>query len=173
MSPDHSRLEAVYDTDATGKVNLSTILFPQGSTTQKPQFMRISEAEYNGSSVTRNNMINDVILQSSVDSEVVYGDISFHGKSLVSRNSQTGNLFYFVRQGVKFNMPGTGFESDLPVSIHVKGKEGVIISQGATIRLNGTGMNSVSFVPSVTEISSGADFIEVQLPAGEIRFSGS
>ena len=37
----------------------------------------------------------------------------------------------------------------------------------------GEGMNTVNFVPAATIIDSGADFIEVQLPAGETRFSGS
>ena len=171
--PDHSRLEAVYDTDGEGVINLSTILYPQGATTKKPQFARISETGYSGSSITRDNMIIDIVLQSTGDAEVVHGDISFLGKSMVSRSLNADNLFYFVRHGSKFNMASTGFESDAPISIQAQGKEGVIVSQGATVRLNGTGMNSVSFTPSATVIDSGDNFIEVQIPAGEIRFTGS
>jgi hypothetical protein len=63
-----------------------------------------------------------------------------------------------------------GFESDSPVSIYVKGTEGVIISEGAIIKLKGAGMGNVQFGSGVTAVSSGTDFIEVQISAGEVRF---
>jgi hypothetical protein len=169
--PDHNRLEAVYDADDQGKVSIQTVLFPYDGTIQKPQMLRISETGFSGSSIDQGNALVDILLESSGDQEVSHDGISFNGKSMVSRTSNSNNKFYFIRQGSKYDQGGIGFESDAPITIYAKEKEGVIVSDGAKVKLNGPGMNAIKFNPSVTIIDSGDTFIEVQMPAGTIRFA--
>ena len=171
--PDHNRLESVYDVDVDGDLNLITILFPHDGTHAKPPITSIVGTGFSGSGIDHGSGINDIILESAGDQEIGYGNIIFYGKSVLSRDSNAANIFYFIRQGTKFDQDGVGFEADLAISIYAKKKNGVVISEGAKLKLHGQGMNTVNFVPSVTVVSSGADFIEVQLPSGEVRFNGS
>ncbi len=70
-----------------------------------------------------------------------------------------------------FKIALLGFESDATISIYTKGKEGVIVSEGARIKLNGQGMNSINFDNSVDIINSGDTFIEAYVPKGTICFA--
>ncbi|MCK5470312.1 MAG: hypothetical protein KAI99_17440, partial [Cyclobacteriaceae bacterium] len=115
--------------------------------------------------------LQDIILESFGGQEFTYDNITFYGKSTVSRSLNSTNVFYFVRQGNKFDQGGVGFESDTPISIYSRGNDGVIISDGAKVRLDGAGMGSVKFDSSVEVLNSGVNFIEVQLPEGTFYFN--
>ena len=171
--PDHNRLEAIYDIDASGKAHLVTILFPHDGMHLKPPIARINETGISGCSINHDASTKDVVLESNGDQDIVFDDITFHGKSMLSRSSNAANVLYFVRHGRKYDQGGIGYESDAAVSIYAKGTEGVIVSEGAKIKLSGEGMNTINFSPSADVISSGTNFIEVQLPTGEVRFSSN
>jgi len=171
--PDHNRLESVYEVNENGFLNLATILFPSNGTNSKPPITRIAEAGFSGGSINHGSGILDIVLSTSNDLEVVHDNIVFHGKSMVVREENAANAWYFVRKGIKLEHASVGFEADGRVSIFAKGMNGVVISEGAKIKLKGLGMNRVTFQPSAEVISSGDDFIEVRLPAGEVRFSGT
>jgi len=168
--PEHNRLETVYETNTDGKINLVTVLFPHGENYAKPLFTRIAESGFSGSLINHGSSTIDILLESSGAMEYGYENISFHGKSIIVRTRNMLNTFYFVRHGLKLNHAGIGFESDKILSIYTRGQEGVVVSDGAAVRLVGPGMNSIGFNPSVTILGAGDDFIEVQLPAGEVRF---
>ncbi len=55
--------------------------------------------------------------------------------------------------------------------IHSTVGKGTIISEGAKIKLFGVGIENVQFSPSVEIISSGTDFIEVNLTEGTFNFN--
>ena len=171
--PDHNRLESVYQVNENGVLNLATILFPSNDTNSKPPITRIAEAGFSGGSIAHGSGILDIVLTTSSALEVVHGNIVFHGKSMVVREENAVNAWYFVRKGIKLDHASVGFEADAMVSIFVDGLNGVIISDGAKIKLKGQGMDQVTFQPAADVISSGDDFIEVGLPAGEVRFSGT
>lgn len=169
--PDHNRLESVYDVDAIGSLNLVTILFPHDGIHAKPPITKVADTEFSGASIDHGSGINDIIIESMGDQELSTGSITFNGKSVVSRTSNSVNTFYFVKHGTKFDEAGTGFESDAAISVYAKGTSGVIISEGAKVMLKGQGMEAVNFEPSATVISSGTDFIEVQLASGKFHFN--
>jgi hypothetical protein len=171
--PKHNRLESVYDLDTQGNLDVVTILFPHDAAHPKPNISRIAENSYSGCSIDHGLGIKDLVIESSEDLELTHEATTFQGKAIFSRISATSSISYFVRHGVKFVHDGTGFESDVPITAYVKGKKGVLISDGANITFSGKGLGAVNFTPAVTIVRSGADFIEVQVPAGEIRFSGS
>jgi hypothetical protein len=50
------------------------------------------------------------------------------------------------------------------------GNEGVIISGGAKVKLTGPGIESVQFDPAVQILSTGNNYIEVQLNEGTFYF---
>ena len=166
----HTRLESVYDTDENGKVNLITALFPSDLNVSKPGASRITAEGITGGMIDHGNDVKDIILESANDKKYTVEGIDFFAKAVMSRSSDNVNTFYFARHGTEFLSGSVGFESDSPVSIYVKGKVGVIISEGAKIKLKGPGVETVQFESTVTVISSGTDFIEVQIPAGEVRF---
>lgn len=169
--PEHNRLESVYETDKDGLINLVTILFPHNESHEKPPMSRISVADLSGCIVTHGAQLKDVIVESSGGQDFTFDNITFNGKAMISRVDHSENMFYFVRHGIKMVHVGVGFESDAPISIYAKGKEGVIVSEGAKVKLNGPGMNTIKFDPSVTVIDSGDTFIEVQVTGGTVRFA--
>lgn len=166
----HTRLESVYGTDENGKVNLITALFPSDLNVSKPGGSRITVEGVTGGVVDHGKAVKDVVLESANDKKYTAGGIDFFAKAVLARLTADANIFYFARHGTEFLSGGVGFESDSPVSIYVKGKEGVITSEGAKIKLKGPGMETAQFESTVTIISSGTDFIEVQILAGEVRF---
>jgi hypothetical protein len=168
--PDHNRMEAVYETNADGLLNIVTLLIPHGSDAEKPNVQRISEGGISGAMVGHATGINDVILESPGEQEYLYEGISFTGESMISRQVNQGNAFYFIRKGTYFHLNGTGFHSDDPVSIYVSGTKGVILSAGAQLTLSGPGADQISFSSDVTVLETGENFIKVELPAGEVRF---
>ena len=171
--PDHNRLESIYSTDDQGDLNLVTVLFPYDGAHIKPSISRIATDNFTGCSVDHGSGIQDILLESGRDQELTHGSLAFKGVGTIARNENSNNKFYFVKQGTKFEQGSVGFVSDEPISIYARERVGVIHSDGATVMLKGQGMENISFNPPVTVISSGTDFIEIQVPAGAIRFSGN
>ena len=169
--PLHSRIESTYPTDENGKVNLITAIFPSNSNARKPSAIRIIEEEISGGIVDHGNNVKDFILESDNEKKYVVQGIEFKGKAALVRNANDSTQFYFARHTTALMSGSIGFDSDRPISIHHNiGSGGVIVSNGATIRLIGKGIETVQFDSGVTTVSSGSDFIEVLLPTGEIRF---
>lgn len=168
--PDHNRLEAVYETDLNGNVQLITVLFPHASHQSAATFSRISDPQFTGGSMLHDGGIVDYALESNGEQVLTNGTASFQARALLYREDNSAPIFYFARKGRSFSMNGIGFESDAPVSIYARGQAGVIISPGATITLRGPGMGSITFETSVSVVSSGSDFIEVVLPEGSYEF---
>ena len=79
-------------------------------------------------------------------------------------------LSFFVKSGTYFLDNGVGFEADNPLTIYVNGTKGVVITEGATLKLNGSALAGVNFDSNVTVKSSSGDHIEVVLEKGQYKF---
>jgi len=168
--PQHSRLGSVYPVKPNGKLNLVTLLFPFNTNTSFPIIRRIANGEVTGSLISHGGNVKDIILESSNDQVCEYEDISFIGKAMIARKINMDNNFYFVRQGKKFMQGGVGFESDAPISIYNKGREGIIVSSGTRVKLNGPDIQSIRFDKPVVILKSEKNSIEVEIPGGLINF---
>jgi hypothetical protein len=101
----------------------------------------------------------------------VSGDINYQAEFCLSRKAGQATSFYLVRKGTYFSANNVGFESDNPVTIYAMGNEGVIISEGSgKVKLSGPGIESVQFDPAVQILSTGNNYIEVQLNEGTFYF---
>lgn len=168
--PEHNRLEAIYDTDGAGAVNIVTALFPHNASITKPAILRIAENEISGCSFDHGKNTRDIILESSDDQDHQYDNITFRGKAMIARSTNSTPVFYFMRHGTFFDHGGIGFSADAPVCLYIKDKQGVIVSNGAVVTFKGPGMDQISFNPGATVIDFGENFIKIKLPAGEVRF---
>lgn len=168
--PDHNRLEAVYNTNSEGNKNLATVIFPYSPTSTKANFTKLEGDGFNGCSVDQSG-VTDFLFEAKVGDEIVSNEITFNADLVVVRKSQSSIPFYFVRNGTKLSVQNIGFESDNPVTIYCKNKSGTIITEGAKIKLAGTGIENIQFSPSAEIISSGKDFIEVNLTKGNYTFN--
>ena len=119
---------------------------------------------------TIQDQVTDHILEPSSADTARTGDIEFSGALCLAREIADETIFYLLRSAQYFSMFGASFESDNPVTMYAKGTEGTIITDGTRIKLTGTGMGQVQFQPSVQVLSSGTDFIEVQLTEGNYTF---
>ena len=77
---------------------------------------------------------------------------------------------FFVKSGTSFLDNGVGFEADNPLTIYVNGTKGIVITEGATLKLNGSALAGVNFDSNVTVKSSSVDHIEVVLEKGQYKF---
>jgi hypothetical protein len=167
--PDHNRLEAVYSTDEQGKKNLATVIFPYSSSREKADFERISGPAFNGCSVRRGT-ITDFVFESSSDSLIQSDSIQFRAGFCLTRLEGSASSFYLAAKGTYFSAYAEGFESDNPVTVYARGTEGLILSDGAKVKLTGPGLGNVQFEPALEVLSSGPDFMEVQTQKGKYSF---
>jgi len=168
--PLHSRISATYATDLSGKINLITALSPFDSNLSKPQTTRITQEGISGGMIEHTDRIKDIFLESQNDKSYAFQNIDFTAKAILTRVAEGETTFYFVRHGTSFLHSEVGFESDIPISIYTRGKKGVITSNGATIKLIGPSIETIQFDMGATILNSGSGFIEVEIPAGEVRF---
>ena len=164
--PDHNRLESVYPITSEGKSNLVTVLFPSNTAHPKAGFQRIQGDGFTVTTMTQNEK-TDYIFESDGESKVQVAGHSVQAEMALFRESG----FWFVRNGTHFLSAETGFESDVPVTLYMNGKSGVIVTAGATVTLTGTGINSVQFDEEVEVLNSSDNSIEVKLGKGTFYFN--
>ena len=168
--PEHNRLEAVYDTDSEGMVQLATIIFPFNATNPKADFSKISGENYNACSISQGN-ITDYVYETSEADTAQSGNITYLAEFCLVREENGSTTFYLAGDGQYISAGNAGFESDVPVTLYARGNEGVILSNGsARIKLSGPGMGSIQFQPTVQVLNTGTDFIEVQINEGTFKF---
>jgi len=166
--PDHNRLESIYSVNDEGKKFLTTLIFPHNHLVAKPTFQKFSSEDFDGIKFSQGNVTDFLI--TSENSPVNFDESSFTGNLCWVRKKSNTLTSFFVKSGTNYLDNGIGFESDNPVTIYVKGSNGIVISDGATLRLNGSVLSGVSFDSNVIINSSSEDHIEVVLGAGKFTF---
>ena len=167
--PEHNRLESVYNLeDESLKKSISTLIFPNSNLVSKPNFEKIHSDNFYGVKFSTNSSI-DYIISPKIKS-VEVDTFSASGDFIWCRKKSDNRYSFFVESGTSFKQNNFGFESDSPVTIYVKDSEGVIISKGAKLKLNGSNLSSASFDSSVKVISQSENHIEVELGSGTFKF---
>ncbi len=167
--PKHNRLEAVYDFDENYKKKITTIVYPFSNSAPKPSFSKVENSDFVLSTMT-NGGFTDYIIETMTENKITSNGMSIEADFCLVRNENSDMKFYFVKNGLSFLSNNVGFSSSAKATVYANKKEGVIISDGATVKLTGPGIESVNFTPSAKVISSGADYIEVQLNKGTYKF---
>ena len=168
--PEHNRLEAIYDTDSEGAVQLATVVFPYNTANPKAEFGKISGDRFNGCSITQGS-VADLVLETATGDTIQSGNITCQAGFCLAREENNTIAFYLVSNGRYFAGHNLGFESDGPVALYARGNTGAVLSEGpARLKLTGPGIGSVQFEPAVQILTSGTDFIEVQLGEGTYNF---
>ena len=167
--PEHNRLESVYNLeDESLKKSISTLIFPNSNLVSKPNFEKILSDNFYGVKFSTNSS-TDYIISPKIKS-VEVDTFSASGDFIWCRKKSDNVYSFFVESGTSFKQNGFGFESDSPVTIYVKDSQGVIISKGAKLKLNGSNLSSASFDSSVKVISQSESHIEVELGSGTFKF---
>ena len=167
--PEHNRLESVYNIDNESlKKSISTLIFPNSNLVSKPNFEKIHSDNFYGVKFSTNSS-TDYIISPKIKS-VEVDTFSASGDFIWCRKKSDNVYSFFVESGTSFKQNSFGFESDSPVTIYVKDSEGVIISKGAKLKLNGSNLSSASFDSSVKVISQSENHIEVELGSGTFKF---
>ena len=166
--PDHNRLESVYSVNDSGEKSLTTLIFPHNHLVTKPTFEKFSSEDFEGIKFT-NSSVKDYLI-SSENNPVEFDDSSYKGHLCWARKKDNKLLSFFVKSGTSFLDNGVGFEADNPLTIYVNGTKGIVITEGATLKLNGSALAGVNFDSNVTVKSSSGDHIEVVLEKGQYKF---
>lgn len=166
--PDHNRIESVYSVNEEGEKSITTLIYPHNHLVTKPTFQKFSSQDFEGIKFTQGTVTDYLI--STENNLVNFDDSSFTGKLCWMRKKDNTLPSFFVKSGTSFLNNGIGFESNNPVTIYVKGSTGVVISDGATLKLKGTTLAGVSFDGNVTVNSTSENHIEVTLGEGQFTF---
>lgn len=167
--PDHNRLESTYPVGEEGKLSLITVVFPRDETHPKGAFNRVQGDGFYLASVEQSGCV-DYVFQASGQHDIQLDDHVVQAELALFRVSGDATDFWFVRKGTHFSTGSAGFESDVPITMFVNGKKGIISSLGATVRLTGNGMELIQFDQTTEVLSSGDGFIEVKLGSGNFSF---
>lgn len=170
--PDHNRFEAVYNVNEDGKKNLTTIIYPFSNTLPKATFQNIGNTDFNACAIPHDNAIDYFIEPSTINDskQIALAGVKVVADFCLIRKIGDEIPFYLVKNGLYFSSNEIGFQSDKKITVYASGTKGKIISQGAKVKLVGVGMDKIKFTPSVKVLSSGSDFIEVQLNKGTYSF---
>lgn len=167
--PEHNRLESVYNIDNESlKKSISTLIFPNSNLVSKPNFEKIHSDNFYGVKFSTNSY-TDYIISTKIKS-VEVDKFSASGDFIWCRKKSDNVYSFFVESGTSFKQNNFGFESDSPVTIYVKDSKGVIISNGAKLKLNGSNLSGANFDSSVKVISQSENHIEVELGSGTFKF---
>ena len=167
--PEHNRLESVYNIDNESlKKSISTLIFPNSNLVSKPNFEKIHSDNFYGLRFSINSY-TDYIISTKIKS-VEVDVFSASGDFIWCRKKSDNVYSFFVESGTSFKQNNFGFESDSPVTIYVKDSKGVIISNGAKLKLNGSNLSGANFDSSVKVISQSENHIEVELGSGTFKF---
>ncbi len=163
----HNRLESVYPVDAQGHRRLATIFFPHDADHPKAAFSRLAADNAQGAKVDFGNGVTDLIFAADGKQRIETEGVAFQAEAVVCRQGGDGHLFYFARRGRQLTSGAIGFQSSQPVSIHMRGREGKIVSPTAveiTFHYpNGVGLR-LDGQPVETTVGDG--WLRLELPAG-------
>jgi len=90
-----------------------------------------------GGIVNQNKNVKDYIIESPGEKVERFEDIECKSKFLFFRKSFNEIDNVFVKSSTKFFLYKNGFQSDTPVTLFFKDSKGVIISNGAKLKLTG------------------------------------
>lgn len=150
------------------KKNIVTVLFPSDTTHTVAPMSRVTGVGYSGASVDMGGSVIDTALESFGTGVLNHSGVSFQGTAVWYRHISGLNGGYFVRQGRSFHDGSYGFESSMPVAIHMKEKTGMITSvTSGSVKIYYPGINSVKIDgATATVIGSGTGWMNVSVPSG-------
>ncbi len=169
--PDHNRLEATYQANPEGYLNIVTVLFPSDIDHPAAVFRRISDQHFTGGRIIHGEGLTDVALESRGDQKFTIDSVSFQAKSMLYRESNDGNAFFFARKGIHFFHGDVGFDSENPVSIYFRGSTGAVITDGTVLTLRGPIFTDLNLNSDAVILERADDFITIQLPKGTYYFN--
>lgn len=163
-------MRATYATDVQGTVNIPTVIYPSDLTHPVAVMERLEAAGYNGLRIAGGDVTDWVIaLPLDAQGAVDVAGLTFAGRSAIFRRRADGSLaFLFARLATAAEDAdsGLGFASDDPISVHLWGLEGQVITGGTTVRFFGPDVRGIELngQPFACEVLT--DGIRVDLPEG-------
>jgi len=166
-------LRAQYAPDATGQINIATVLFPFDPTHARAAMSRCSGAGVTGASIDHSNHTLDIVLESDCSAEHTYSGVTFRALATLYRKTDDQLKFYFIRKGSTFNDGGAirrGIDvvSGAPVSIYLRDKTGAIVSSAVNrVKFYSPSIAGVKWNgEQLSNVARAANWVTVDIPAG-------
>lgn len=161
-------LYSTYAMDESKARNIVTVIFPSDEKHPKPAMVRIADKNSSGVRIDHGDEIRDYLIESSGSSlQEIAKDLSFQGRATAFRSDKSDLAFYFVRKGTAFKSQKAGFSSDKPVSIHLHGNYGMVVSGGTEITFETPGLKNVLLDGiEVAPLTVKDNSVKVFIPAG-------
>lgn len=169
-------LEAGYPSDGSGRRNAVTLVVPHDAAHPEPDLERLDlPGSFSGARVRLAGGVTDLALESSGTALAVPGPESFRARALHVRRTAASATHYFARRGRSFDDGSpqqVGFESDVDVSLFVRGTQAWVTSPaGATVLFHEPALTGATFVtPAGTVLGAAPGRIEIALLPGTQAF---
>lgn len=121
-------LYATYPADSERR-SLLTLLIPHDADHPQPDVTRLSEGDVSASRLVHPNGVVDTVCSTASDELQQTDGISWSARAVAFRQVNGALVSYFARSGRRFESEGIGFESDAPVSVHMVGAAGTLMTQ--------------------------------------------
>ncbi|OGV90906.1 hypothetical protein A2783_04410 [Microgenomates group bacterium RIFCSPHIGHO2_01_FULL_45_11] len=155
-----------YTTAANQTKQIWTILFPFDSTHPKPSFTRLSGTGYTGATINFPNSITDTLVEANSTQAQAIGTTTFRAAAVVYRQQNAQNVFYFAKQATGFQNNNVGFNSGTPITVHLKGTQGSIISPGTQVVFTYPGITGVKLNGDSITVIPVTEGVQATIPAG-------
>jgi hypothetical protein len=165
---------ADFSTDTAGKANVPTVIYPIDIIRPKPSLNRIASVEsegYNALTVNSGEGLVDYIVAVPVDNPTPHqlAGVELAANAAIFRKGTAILPFYFARQGTKLydSNVNRGFESDVPISIHLRNYQGsVSTTQPAQLTIFGQNITRVTLNAIDVAFSPLANGVQFSVPEG-------
>jgi len=173
FEPLHSDyLEARYPTDANGRAQAATVVFPTDQNHPAPDMSRIAETALSGVSIDHGAGVVDTLLASHDTGLRRYDQIAFSADAVFYRNNASATTNYAVISGTEFRSTTralTGFSSPNALSLQMDGKRGNVRSSGGQVTVFYPGITALLHNGRPLDVvSRRSGQLTVTLPAGRL-----
>lgn len=146
-----------YPIDPNGIKNIVTVLFPSDADHAKADMSRISASTCSGAVIDHGDSVIDFAVQNDsndVNVIVEYDEGIFKAGSVLVREIDNVPVFYFARKSKSFSWGQyINFETDLPVSFHIRQNIGTIICAND--------VNASVYIPGASAVIIDGNYAEV------------
>lgn len=173
----HTRITTVHPTDAQGGQRILTVFYPWQQTERRERPVRLARLKTPGFDGIRLDLpkgLIDTAGAADPDRQVVIDRMRLRAKAVLRRAHADQTVFWFVRHGRHFEADGSGFRSDRPVTLFMRGLGGRIASAAAAkltlmhpdlagVRLNGEDVKVELIEPGQATLTLPAGTHDLQL----------
>lgn len=163
-------IDVEYLSGENNSVDAGFILYPLLDDSRLPAVNKISNENYNITSLNYDFGIIDYLINPNTTGEIEFNNIKMNASAAFVREVEANNINIWCRNGTKLINNNIGFESDSDITFLLTGKKGEIITDGADVKIYFPGITSVKIKDKVFKVDEEYEWVDITLEKGNHKF---